>query len=140
MRIERQLEARLLDEVYGPVVFEEGSGNIEATILQRTERFFSRIKREVSINHLANVSAEAAGGWTEEIDIVALGQPGQKPMRLITELRYYEDTVVASVVQDHRDDGSIAVSFNHHVPSNAQRKAMFQGIEPVDTIITQDSF
>lgn len=135
-----QKGGRQLDEVYMPVVFECESGNAEEAIMQRTELFFARMKREASINYLAEKAAEENDGWKEVIDIIPLGQLGQKPMRLVTELRYYGKVTVASVIQDFQEDGSIAVSFQRHIPTPKELTVMYGEISVLDTIITRDSF
>lgn len=137
MMEQSKMGGRELDEAYRSVTFEPGSGNIEAAIIQRTELFFARMKREASINYLAEQAAEENGGWSEVVDIIPLGQPGRKPMRLITELRYYDETTIASVIQDHQEDGTIAVSFQRHILTPEQYAVMYDEINAVDTKITQ---
>lgn len=128
------------DNTYPPRIFEDGSGNVEAAIIQNTERFFALVKQKTSINYLAERAAEEGGGWSEEVDMIPLEKPGKKPMRMVTQLRYYDEITVASVVQDFLPSGSIAVSFNWHIPSAEQYSAAFGEVEQLDTIITQQTF
>jgi len=127
---------RTLDAEFYPVIFEAESGNIEAAILQRTERFFARVKQTIGINDLAQEAAE----WPENIDIVPLGNPGEKPMRMIHELWYYDVQAVAAVVQDFREDGSIAVAFSRHSLDNKDMHDVYRELARADSLIAQDSF
>lgn len=139
-----QYDGRILDDIYKPMIFEKESGNVEAAIAQRTQSFFARMKKEASINHLAQTAADAAedegDGWTQTIDIIPLGDAGKKPMRIVTELRYYKDTVIAAVIQDFRPDGSIAVAFSQHVLSADQHNAAYGELEQLDDIINRHIF
>lgn len=131
---------RELDEEFNPVVFESESDNSIAVIEQLTEDFFEKTKQSIGLSELAVRAAEEAGEWRETITIVPLNQPGKKPVRLVRELWYYEELAVASVVQDFRRNGTIAVSFSRHKLSPEQRDRAFRVVEQLEGIITREAF
>lgn len=140
MSEKQSLGGRELDTTYLPVVFEKDSGNVEAAIAQRTELFFTSVKKTSGLNHLAQHATEEANEWHEDIDIIPLEERGKKPVRLVHALRYYDVITVASVIQDHLVDGSVAVSFTRHIPSNIAHRAAYGEVEMIDGIITREAF
>ena len=130
-------DERTIESDYYPILFEASSGNVEAAIVQRTERFFDYAKKTIGLSALAQEAAEQRGGWSIDIQVTPLGEFGNKPMRMTEELIYYDTLVVAAVIRDYRANGDIAVSFSRHGFSEEQRAAVFGEIDTLEDIIAK---